>query len=234
MRAAGPQQVRVALTGPQAAATTSAIVWPGRDPQAAGVILAHGAGTDMTHRHMRRHATDLVDAGHPTALFNFAFTEVGRKRPDPASRLQSAWRDVIDALRPRMGSGRKLVIGGRSMGGRIASMVAAASADELRIDGVACLAYPLHPAGRPHNLRVGHCPDLDVPIVFISGSRDALAPVVTMQDNIRSHVPDGLASFHVIEGADHSFHVRRSDAGSEDEALQDVADHLTAWLGDAL
>lgn len=230
MAAAGARQVRVPLTGPQAASTTSAIVWPGRDPAAAAVILAHGAGTDMTHRHMRRHATDLVAAGHPTALFNFAYTEVGRKRPDPAPRLRSAWHDVISVLRPQLGAARRLVIGGRSMGGRIASVVAARAAAQLQVDGVVCIAYPLHPTGRPDNLRVDHWSDLGVPILFVSGSRDAMAPVPAMRDNIGAHIAPGLAEFHVIDGADHSLHVRKSDPRTEQDALDEVATRLTGWL----
>ena len=98
-----PFQVRLPLTAPQSTPETSAIVWPAADPDAPAVILAPGAGTGMAHRLVRRHAGDLSEAGVAVALFNFAYTEVGRKRPDPATRLESAWRDVIVGLRPHLG-----------------------------------------------------------------------------------------------------------------------------------
>lgn len=205
-------------------------MWPATDPAAPAVILAHGAGTDMTHRHMRRHAADLAAAGHAVALFNFAYTEAGRGGPDPSPRLESAWRDVIHALRPHLGAHRRLVIGGRSMGGRIASMVAAGGAAELGIDGVACIAYPLHLAGRPERLRVDHWPHLTVPTLLVCGSRDAMAPTEALRHNVAAHMPPGIATLHVVEGADHSFGVRKRDGRTEDEVLDELATTITGWL----
>ncbi len=226
-----PVEVTLPLTPPQVVETTTALVWPADDPSAPAVILAHGAGTDMRHRHMHRHATDLAAAGAAVALFNFAYTESGRKRPDPAPRLESAWRDVIVGLRPHLGGDRRLVVGGRSMGGRIASMVAAAYAAELGIAGVACIAYPLHPPGKPDRLRVGHWPALTVPTLLVCGSRDAMAPTETLRECVATHMPQGIATVHVLAGADHSFRVRKADGRTEDEVFAETAEVLVDWLG---
>lgn len=229
-----PDEVAVPLRDPQATPTVTALVWDVGEPGAAAVILAHGAGTDMRHRHMQRHATDLVAAGHPTAVFNFPFTEVGRRRPDPAARLLSAWRDVIATVGPRLRAGpgdrRPLVIGGRSMGGRMASMLAVEEGAALGVAGVVCLAYPLHPPGRADKLRVAHWPDLEVPILLVCGTRDAMAPPDALQANVVEHMPPGLATVHAVEGADHSFRVRRKDGRTEDEALAEVASVTAGWL----
>ncbi|MEE8602669.1 alpha/beta family hydrolase [Euzebya tangerina] len=224
-----PELVTVPLSPPQAAEATTAQVWPDGERGRAAVILAHGAGTSMAHRHMQRHAADLVAAGHPTALFNFAYTEMGRKRPDPAPRLVSAWRDVIAALSPRIAEGRPLVIGGRSMGGRIASIVAAED-PSLPVDGVACLAYPLHPPGRQDRLRVDHWPDLTVPVLLLCGSRDPMAPTDTLEANVSEHMPAGLCTTHVLAAADHSFKPRKMDGRTEDEVFAEAASVLVSWM----
>jgi predicted alpha/beta-hydrolase family hydrolase len=229
-----PTPVRVTLTPPQAVEATSALVWPAARPDAARVILAHGAGTHMGHRHMQRHATDLAAAGVGVALFDFAYTAAGRSRPDPAPRLEQAWRDVVTALPAHLGGRGPVVIGGRSMGGRIASIVAAADAEALGIAGVACIAYPLHPPGRPDRLRVAHWPDLRVPILLVSGSRDAMAPLDALRANVAAHLAPGLATVHVVEGADHSFRARTADGRTEDEVLAEVAQAVTGWLATAL
>ncbi|CAN5233714.1 hypothetical protein BH23ACT9_BH23ACT9_12800 [soil metagenome] len=225
-----PTAVRIPLSGTQAVAEVGGLVWPGVDPDAPAVILAHGAGTDMQHAHMQRHARDLAVAGHPTALFNFAYTEMGRRRPDPAARLHSAWCDAIAVLRPLLGAERALVIGGRSMGGRIASMVAAADGAALGLAGIACLAYPLHPPGRPEKLRIGHWPLLAVPVLLVSGSRDAMAPLPALHATLADHMPSGIATLHVVRGADHSFHVRRADGRTGQEVLDEVGAATTDWL----
>ena len=222
----------IPLTPPQSVPTTTAMVWAGDGPGAAAVILAHGAGTDMRHQLMQRHAADLAAAGHPTALFNFAYTEAGRKGPDPAPRLLAAWRDAITALRPQLGEDRPLVIGGRSMGGRMASILAAEDGPALGVAGVVCLAYPLHPPGRPDSLRVDHWPSLRVPILLVCGTRDPMAPTDALRANLDAHMPEGLATVHLLGGADHSFRVRRADGRTQEETLAECGRVLADWLRD--
>lgn len=223
------QTLTIPLTPPQAVEATTALLWRGSDPTAAAIVLAHGAGTDMRHRHMQAHAEDLAGRGHAVALFNFAYTEAGRKRPDPAPRLLQAWRDVVPALADHLGD-RPLVVGGRSMGGRIASMAfGGEDADAPRVDGIACIAYPLHPPGRPEKLRVAHWPALSVPVLLVSGDRDPMAPIGAMEANLASHMPHGIATLHVVRGADHSYRVRKSDGRTEPEVLAEVADTVSAW-----
>lgn len=225
-----PQEISIPLTPPQAVEATTALVWPAEQSAAPAIILAHGAGTDMRHRHMQRHASDLADRGVAVALFNFGFTEAGRSRPDPAPRAMQAWRDVLAALRPLLGAQRRLTVGGRSFGGRMASMVAAESGLST-VDGVACIAYPLHPPGRPERLRIEHWPQLArLPLLLISGDRDAMAPLDTLRAQMAAHLVGADVTLHVVAGADHSFRVRTRDGRSEDDVLAEVADVLAEWL----
>lgn len=227
-----PLEVAVPLRPPQACPTVTAQVWADGVDGAAAVVLAHGAGTDMRHRHIQRHAADLVAAGHPTAVFDFPYTELGRKRPDPAPRLLAAWHDVVQALRPLLGADRPLVIGGRSMGGRLASMLAAAEGAALDLAGVVCLAYPLHPPGRPDRLRVAHWPQLAVPVLLVCGTRDAMAPPAALAANMDAHMPQGVATLHALAGADHSFRARKVDGRTEDDVLAEAGATVSAWLAD--
>ncbi len=215
------------LTPPQAVATTSAEVWTSDRDGRPALVLAHGAGTDRSHPQLRSVARRLAARGHPVALFNFAYTEAGRRRPDPAARLEQAWRDAVAALRPLLGEDRPLVVGGRSMGGRIATMVAAAGAP---VDGCVTLAYPLHPPGRPDRLRVAHWPDLRVPWLLLSGDRDDMAPLATLRAELARHLPDRDVTLHVLAGADHSYRVRKADGRTAAEVLDEVVDVTAGWL----
>ena len=148
------------------------------------VVLAHGAGTNQTHEFMVRSATAMAGRGIDVVTFNFVYSESGRRLPDRNDKLEGCYRKVIQAFQAgQLGAaGAKLVIGGKSMGGRIASQVAAAT--PAGIDGLLFLGYPLHPPGRPEQLRSRHLPRIQVPMLFVQGSRDAfgtpeeLAPVV--------------------------------------------------------
>lgn len=143
---------------------------PGRTPV---VILAHGAGTDRRHPSLVRVQEGLRDAGWPVVLFNFPYREAGKRVPDARPALEGCWRAVIGAVRaePRLAP-PWIVIGGRSMGGRIASHVAAEGAD---VRGLVFLAFPLHAAGRPSTERATHLSRITVPMLFVQGTRDSLA-----------------------------------------------------------
>jgi uncharacterized protein len=242
-----PEELAVPLTPPQRVPATTALLWPPPQPTAPTVVLAHGAGTDMRHPHLRRHASDLVAGGVGVALFDFAYRAAGGRAPDPAPRLLQAWRDVVAAVAAAVPTTSPLVVGGRSMGGRVASVLAAevavppAGADAdgrggalSRVRGVACLAYPLHPPGRPDRLRVDHWPALRLPVLLVSGSRDAMAPLGALREAVAAHLPPGLATLHVVEGADHSMHVRAADGRDPDAVLDEVAAAVLAWLPGAV
>ena len=104
------------------------------------------------------------------------------------------------------------------------------TAEELGLAGVVCLAYPLHPPGRPDRLRVDHWPDLTVPILLLCGSRDPMAPTDTLEANVDEHMPAGLCRTHVLAGADHSFKTRKMDGRTEDEVFTEAASVTTEWL----
>jgi len=227
-----PRAVEIPLTPPQAVEETDASVWlpDGVPAGRAALILAHGAGTDMRHHLVAGTAAALAEAGHPVATFNFAYTAAGRRRPDPVPRLRAAWQDAIAALPPLLGRNRPLVIGGRSMGGRIASMVAAA--DGAGLAGCVFLAYPLHPPGRPEKLeeRTAHWPDLRVPLLFMTGDRDTMAPIEALEQAIGERLDDRDVTLHVLRGADHSYRVRAADDRDADDLRAEVVTTIVGWL----
>lgn len=160
-------------------------------------VLAHGAGTNQSHPSIVGVATALAEAGHGVMTFNYPYTEAGRRGPDRAPKLLECHRAVVDAA--RVLTGNPPIIGGRSMGGRMATMLAAEGYD---VAGVVCLAYPLHPAGKPDRLRIEHLPSIDVPVLFFQGSRDALSRAELFDLHVR---PLEFATVVDLEGADHSF-----------------------------
>ena len=183
----------------------------------------------------------LAERGIDALTFNFLYMERGRKVPDPKPRLESCYQAVIEAARkhPKLKQNR-LVIGGKSMGGRIASQVAAV--DGTGVDGLVFLGYPLHPPGRPDKLRAEHLKDIRAPMLFMQGSRDAFGT----PDEIRAILKiksttgrrpvdktDKLAAcrttIYEISGGDHSFKVPKS-AGSQEEVYEQAMDEIEAWV----
>ena len=160
-------------------------------------VAGHGAGSHMEHRSMLQLAKVLRARGFDVVRFNFLYREKGSRVPDRMPKLQACFTAVVEKYRP---AGKKLVIGGRSMGGRVASMLAA---EGLQCDGVLLLAYPLHPAGQIEKLRVEHLPRIKVPVLCINGTRDALCDRDIMERSIA-----GLRwDMRWLEGKDHSFPV---------------------------
>jgi predicted alpha/beta-hydrolase family hydrolase len=195
---------------------------PGRTP---AVILAPGAGTDRRHPSLVRIQEGLADAGWPTVVFNFPYREAGRRIPDARPVLERCWRAVIDAIRsePRLGP-PWVVIGGRSMGGRIASHVAADGAD---VRGLVFLGFPLHPAGRPGTERAAHLPRITAPMLFVQGTKDALAER-SLLHAVLHDLPH--ATLHEIAAADHGFRVPRRSGRDEASVRGEVVRTITAWL----
>jgi predicted alpha/beta-hydrolase family hydrolase len=220
-------RLRVPLTAPQAVTHTSAMLWePEHDRGGLVFVLGHGAGTDFTNPVLRAVGRGLADRGFPVGLFNFGYTEAGRKRPDPAPRLESAFRDVISGIAQHVGVDRPLILGGRSMGGRMASHLAA---DGVRCAGLVFLGYPLHPAGRPEKLRTAHWRDLTAPMLFVSGDRDRLCELELLAQQRRAHLTSVAHRLHVLDGADHGFAVRKSDGRSDVEILAEIIDVVGEW-----
>src|ERR1700738_2051544 len=180
----------------------TALVYTAGKPDLAGVtvILGHGAGADQSSDFMTRFATGLAARGINVVTFNFPYTEQCRRVPDANKALEACFRAVIEAVRHKKLGRGTLVIGGKSMGGRIASQVAATSAPG--VEGLVFLGYPLHPPGRADQLRAKHLPDITVPMLFVRPNR-TVATAILCELNWRPAVPVGKTK---------STHVR-ADAG---------------------
>jgi predicted alpha/beta-hydrolase family hydrolase len=212
----------IAVDGQQ----TSAIVQRALCAEPHGTfVCAHGAGGHRDDRGMVRVSRALRLAGFDTVRFNFLYRERGSRRPDDMARLQACVDAVVSRTRAEL-TPRILVIGGRSMGGRAASMLAAANPGVC--DGLLLLAYPLHPAGQPQRLRDAHLPELRVPVLCFNGTRDPLCRRDLMDTALRGvPVP---CRMHWLEGADHSFHVLRSSGTTDDAVFEEITRVSRDWL----
>ncbi len=193
----------------------------------ATIVLGHGAGANQLSGFMREFAHGLATRGFDAMTFNFLYTEQKRKLPDSKERLEGCYRAVIDAAvkHPKLKKNR-LVIGGKSMGGRIASQVAAA--DGKNIAGLVLLGYPLHPPGKPDKLRDAHLKDVRAPMLFVQGSRDAFGTKEEIREVIkRLGLP---AKLYVVEGGDHSFKVPKSAGVTPQQVHESVMNEIAAWL----
>jgi predicted alpha/beta-hydrolase family hydrolase len=209
---------------------TTALVYAAGEPRAgAALILAHGAGAGQHSPFMTAFAQALAARGADLITFNFLYAERKRKLPDRAPALESCYRAVIDAVRDRVDSARRaLFIGGKSMGGRIATQVAAADVS-LPLAGLVLLGYPLHPPGQPDRLRDAHLPQVSRPMLFVQGTRDAfgtpaeLAPILA-----RISPPPTL---HEVTGGDHSFKLGGRDAAARQAALyEEIQRAVVDWI----
>ncbi len=163
------------------------------------LVLGHGAGGNMHTPGLVQYAEALADAGVGVVRFNFPYAEARRKVPDLQPRLVACFRAVVTQVRPHAS---RLYLGGRSMGGRIASHVVA---DGYPAAGLVFLSYPLHPPGQPHRLRTAHLSRIQIPMLFLQGTRDAFARPDLLRSTIAS-LP--TATLHLIEGAGHGLTVK--------------------------
>jgi uncharacterized protein len=185
----------------------SAALHRAADPIQATLILAHGAGAPRTHPFMTAFATRLALRGIDVVTFNFLYAEAGRRMPDRVEALEACWRAAIATVRSRGGlPTERLYIGGKSMGGRIATHIAAAE-EGLVLSGVVLLGYPLHPLGKPKVIR-DEILRVKLPMIVVQGTRDELGTASAMKRFLRD-LPK--ARVVAVEGGDHSFEVRRSD-----------------------
>ena len=190
-------------------------------------VCGHGAGGNMSDRAMLQVTGELVRRGLSVVRFNFLYKEHRSGRPDPMPLLKSCYAAVVahvrDQLRPAT-----LIIGGRSMGGRAASMLAA---DGFECAGLLLLAYPLHPDGKPEQLRDAHLPSITVPVLCFNGTRDTMCTRELMERAIAK--VNTTWQMHWLEGADHSFHVLKRSGRTDADVLTEVGDATAEWL-DAL
>jgi uncharacterized protein len=200
-----------------------------RPPDAKSLfVFAHGAGGGMTHKSMESNASGLADRGVATLRYQFPFMEKGQKRPDVPKVAHAAVR-AATAEAMRLAPDLPLFAGGRSFGGRMTSQ-AQADSPLQGVRGLVFLGFPLHPAGKPGLDRAEHLDRVNVPMLFVSGARDALAEL----DLLRVVVGGlgGQATLHLVEHADHSFKVPAKSGGTalaaEAEALAAVAQWIVA------
>ncbi len=199
------------------------ILFDGPTDAALTVALAHGAGAPMDSPFMVAFAEGLAARGFRAARFEFPYMvrrrETGTRRPpDRATVLLDTWREVIDTLGPE-----NLVIGGKSMGGRIASMVA----DETGVRGLVCLGYPFHGPGKPMNPdRLLHLETLKTPALFCQGTRDSLGS----RDDVRAYTLSKAVTMHWLEDGDHGFKPRKASGLTEAEHWQDALKSIVQFL----
>jgi uncharacterized protein len=195
------------------------------------VLLAHGAGADMHAPNLTVFSDALADAKIPSLRFNFPYTQAGRRSPDRPPVLLAAVRDAAAELAARTKlPPERLVLGGRSMGGRICSMVVGDAEDPLPALGLALLAYPLHPPGKPENLRVEHFARLRVPCLFVSGTRDSFGAPDELREQTKKI--KGKVSWHWIDTADHGFKPLKSSGLTPQVALDAAAAAVVAFVGE--
>lgn len=192
-------------------------------------VLAHSAGAGMDHPSMRAVATGLESLGLATLRYQFPYMEHGSRRPDPPPLCHATVRAAVTAAE-RLAPDLPLIAGGRSFGGRMTSQ--AQSIEPLAgVRGLAFLAFPLHPAGKPSQERAEHLAKVSIPMLFLSGTRDALAERALLEPVVARL--GSRATLSLIEQADHSFHVPASSGRKDAQVLSDVLARLAAW-SDAL
>jgi hypothetical protein len=202
---------------------------PRKDRAGTTVILGHGAGAGQLHPFMRLFASGLAARGFDVMTFNFLYMDQGRHVPDPKAKLEACYQAVIDAAgRHKKLKGNRVVIGGKSMGGRIASQVAAQPERAGDIAALVFLGYPLHPPGRPDKLRDAHLPEIKAPMLFIQGERDAFGTAEELRAIIKQHRLQ--ATLHVIAGGDHSLKVPKALGIPQAQVYEDVMDEISRWL----
>lgn len=208
--------------------TTNARVYRAKDPIDATLILGHGAGAPQAHPFMVGMAKRLARRGIDVVTFDFLYMIAGRKLPDRTAVLEATWQAAIASVRARTGlSSTRLFIGGKSMGGRMATHVAATD-QSPRLSGLVLLGYPLHPIDKPKVRRDEHLPRVPFRMLFVQGSRDELGNEKEMRALVKT-LPH--ATLHVVKGGDHSLALpKREGAEAQELALEGAADTILAFV----
>jgi len=203
---------------------TTALFEPGTNGSDTVFVCAHGAGGQMNDKGMTSLAKSLTSHGLGVVRFNFLYTAKGSSRPDPMPRLEECFSAVVARVRDELAP-RRLIIGGRSMGGRAGSMMASKG---FTSDGLLLFAYPLHPAGHPEKLRDAHLPAIHVPVLCFNGTRDPLCTPALMEAALKT--VGTRWDMHWLEGADHGFHVPKSSGKTDADVLDEVAVSTSKWI----
>jgi predicted alpha/beta-hydrolase family hydrolase len=222
MQTASPQKLVIEVGK---ATSVSALLIQPKDARAC-FVFAHGAGAGMTHSFMEQAAAGLAGRGIATLRYQFPYMEKASKRPDSPVIAHAAVRAAV-AEAARKCPGLPLVAGGKSFGGRMTSQ-AQAKAPLAGVRGLVFFGFPLHPAGKPSTDRADHLTEVDVPMLFLQGTNDKLAEMQLLKPVVERLKP--LATLHVIEAADHSFHVPARSGRNDREVMNEILDALAAWV----
>jgi hypothetical protein len=201
-------------------------LWQAPADAKACLVLAHGAGAGMTHRSMVAITDDLCGRGVATLRYQFPYMEAGRKRVDSPPIAHAAVRAAIAAARDLAGD-LPLFAGGKSFGGRMTSQAQAAAPLEA-VRGLVFLAFPLHPAGKPSVERAAHLAKVALPMLFVQGSKDALAELDLLKDTVAAL--GARATLQLIPDADHTFHVPAKSGRKDAEVLAEALDAVADWI----
>jgi predicted alpha/beta-hydrolase family hydrolase len=216
---------RLKLTLEKAASVSALLLRP--ENARTCFVFAHGAGAGMSHPFMEMVATGLCERGIATLRYQFPYMEKGGKRPDAPDVAHVAVRAAV-AEAARCCAGLPLIAGGKSFGGRMTSQ-AQAIAPLPGVRGLAFLGFPLHPAGKPSTSRAAHLSGIEIPMLFLQGTRDDLAEMSLLEPVVKGL--GGLASLHVVQEGDHSLHVPARSGRNNREVMNEVLDALSAWSG---
>lgn len=219
---AHPEALTIALP---AGSSVSGLLQAPAKP-AACYVFAHGAGAGMDHSFMAAMAQGLAERGIATLRFNFPFMEQGSKRPDSPAVAHAAVRAAVAEAARRLPD-VPLFAGGKSFGGRMTTQ-AQAAAPLPGVRGIALVGFPLHAAGKPSTERATHLAEVKIPMLFLQGTRDALADLDLMRQTTTAL--GKRATLHVVEGADHAFHVLVRSGRNDDQVLEELLDTLISWM----
>jgi predicted alpha/beta-hydrolase family hydrolase len=201
-------------------------LWLAPEQSRAVYVFAHGAGVGMRHTFMEAVAQGLAERGIATLRYQFPYMERGSKRPDPPPLAQATVRAAV-AVAAQLAPPLMLFAGGKSFGGRMSSQ-AQAAAPMPGVRGLVFLGFPLHPAGEPSDARAAHLSDVQVPMLFLQGTRDELAELSLLQPLVARL--GERATLHAVADADHSFHVPAKSGRNDSQALAEVLDAFAAWI----
>lgn len=191
-----------------------------------GIIFAHGAGNDMNHPLIVFLAESLAEEGYLTLRFNFPYREQGRKSPDSQEVLSSTWLHAVDFLKQHRYRTKHIIAAGKSLGGRIASQLAAEG--RLPVERLILLGYPLHAPGRKDKLRDRHLYDIGIPMLFFAGTRDSLCDLELLKPVLSQlKTPWDL---EIVEGGDHSFNLPKSLGTSQQAVRAQILAGTLEWL----
>jgi len=219
-----PSELRIPLE----AGATTALAYTADSSAFGALVLGHGAGAGQRSTFMVQFARAISALGVDVITFNFLYTEHNRRIPDRAPVLEACYRAVIASVHAQLPAAKRaLFIGGKSMGGRIATQVAAADS-ALPIVGLVLLGYPLHPPGRPTERRDKHLPAVGRPMLFVQGARDAFGTPAELAPVVESIGPS--ASIHVVAGGDHSLKLARKDPAAQAAAYDQVQRTIVEWM----